>query len=66
MTIEDVLKIARILLTADGGRCPSCAGALFQQFFAAFPESEEFLDLVWKESDMPKIGHWGERGWREL
>lgn len=49
MTPEDIAKVAKIMLTADGF-CPTCGVALLNQLKRAFPEHEAVIEHVRSKS----------------
>lgn len=49
MTEEEIKKIAKIMLTADGW-CSSCGPALLDKLNRAFPGYEKVIELVEEQS----------------
>ncbi len=51
MTYADMLKVARIMRTADHW-CSNCAGDLFNQMRSAFPDMRETIDGVYADKTL--------------
>jgi len=48
MTHEELIKIARVLETADGG-CQPCVHSLYEEMVTSFPEFENELQGLYKK-----------------
>lgn len=52
MTTDEVGKVFKVLLTADGG-CSVCVRRIIQEFIDKFPETkQEILKLVEKDEEL--------------